>query len=89
MAKTMSFKAGVKRHPEITVRPVSARDWQQRFQSNPPTSLEALLIKLGPFQAGQPNAIPNPGPSAVDTSNSIFWRFVGVTISAICNASQG
>ena len=50
MAKTMSFKEGVFRHPEITFRPVSTRDWQQRFQSNPPTSLEALLIKLGPFK---------------------------------------
>jgi hypothetical protein len=49
MAKTMSFKAGVDRHPEITARPVSTRDWQLRFQPNPPTSLKALLIKLGPF----------------------------------------
>jgi hypothetical protein len=49
MAKTMNFKEGVQRHPEITVRPVSTRDWQLRFQPNPPTSLKALLIKLGPF----------------------------------------
>jgi hypothetical protein len=84
MAKTMSFKAGVKRHPEITVRPVSARDWQQRFQSNPPTSLEALLIKLGPFQAGQPNAIPNPIPNrdAFEFDNYVF-SFTGERVEQI------
>jgi hypothetical protein len=53
MTKTMNFKEGVQRHPEITVRPVSTRDWQQRFQPNPPTSLKALLIKLGPFKPDQ------------------------------------
>jgi len=50
MAKTMSVKEGVLRHPEITFRPVSTRDWQQRFQPDPLASLEALLIKLGPFK---------------------------------------
>src|ERR1700757_474008 len=49
MGRPLSFTAGVQRHPEIPSPPVSTRFWQQRFQPNPPRSLEALLIKLGPF----------------------------------------
>ena len=49
MGRPLSFIDGVHRHPEISARPVSTRFWQQRFQPNPPRSLEALLIKLGPF----------------------------------------
>jgi hypothetical protein len=51
MAKTHSLKAGVLRHREITARPVKVRDLQRRFQPNPPTSLRALSIKMGPFVA--------------------------------------
>jgi hypothetical protein len=49
MGRPLSFIEGVHRHPEIPAPPVSTRFWQQRFQPYPPTSLEALLIKLGPF----------------------------------------
>jgi hypothetical protein len=49
MGRPLSFTDGVHRHPEIPAPPVSTRFWQQRFQPYPPTSLEALLIKLGPF----------------------------------------
>lgn len=49
MAKTLSLRAGVLRHSEITVRPVSARHLQRRFQPNPPASLKALSIRLRPF----------------------------------------
>jgi hypothetical protein len=51
MAKMLSLKAGVLRHREITARPVSARDLQRHFQPNPPTSVRALSIKMGPFVA--------------------------------------
>jgi hypothetical protein len=50
VSKTMRLIEGVHRHPEMTVRPVSIKDWQQHFQPDPATSLEALLIKLGPFK---------------------------------------
>jgi hypothetical protein len=49
MGRPLSFAAGVQRHPEIPAPPVSTKFWQQRFQPYPPGSLEALLIKLGPF----------------------------------------
>jgi hypothetical protein len=50
MGRPLSFTEGVRRHPEIPAPPVSTRFWQQRFQPSPPRSLEALLIKLGPFK---------------------------------------
>jgi hypothetical protein len=53
MARPLSFTAGVQRHPEIPAPPVSTRFWQQRFQPYPPGSLEALLIRLGPFIPSQ------------------------------------
>jgi hypothetical protein len=49
MGRPWSFTDGVQRHPEIPAPPVSTRFWEQRFQPYPPTSLEALLIRLGPF----------------------------------------
>src|SRR5262245_31205588 len=48
MGRPMRIMEGVHRHPEINVRPVSARELQQRFQPGGRT-LEALSIKLGPF----------------------------------------
>jgi hypothetical protein len=49
MGRPWSFTDGVQRHPELPAPPVSTRFWQQRFQPYPPTSLEALLVRLGPF----------------------------------------
>jgi hypothetical protein len=51
MPKTLSLRDSVRRHREITARPVSVRDLQRRFQPNPAMSLTALAIKMGPFDA--------------------------------------
>src|SRR5215475_4382229 len=51
MAKVQSLMAGVLRHRDVNQRPVSVRDLQRRFQPNPPPSLKALSIKMGPFVA--------------------------------------
>jgi hypothetical protein len=49
--RTRSMKAAMKRHPELTARPVSCRDLLLQFQPVPSDSLKELLIKMGPFVA--------------------------------------
>src|SRR5215510_2676878 len=51
MAKALSLGASVRRHREVTVRPLSATDLRRRFQPSPSNSLKALSIKMGPFDA--------------------------------------
>jgi hypothetical protein len=68
--KTYSAKRSLARHPKITDRPVSIRTLQARFSPRPPNSLEALLIRMGPFVAGTDafhfvNDFPLPAPRAV------------------------
>jgi hypothetical protein len=49
--RARSMKDAMKRHPELTARPVSCRDLLAQFQPVPSDSLKELLIKMGPFVA--------------------------------------
>jgi len=46
-----SLKDALRRHMEIPGPPVNFTNLQQRFQSAPANSFDALLIKMGPFKA--------------------------------------
>jgi hypothetical protein len=46
-----SFKDALSRHKEIPAPPAGFVELQQHFQSVPPSSFDALLIKMGPFKA--------------------------------------
>ena len=44
-----SALAAVRRHPEVTARPLTLDALAQRFRGKPPSSAKALLITMGPF----------------------------------------
>ena len=44
-----SAVAAVRRHPEVTARPLTFDALSQRFRGKPPSSAKALLITMGPF----------------------------------------
>jgi hypothetical protein len=52
MARVRSLRAALGRHPSIRDNPVSLRALQRLFGSQPPSSVEALLVKMGPFVSG-------------------------------------
>jgi len=86
MARPLSFAAGVQRHPEIPAPPVSTRFWQQRFQPYPPGSLQALLIKLGPFipsqDAFQFNNTFSLTDDQVEQIRQHYQKFVDLAVGA-------
>ena len=51
--RTYSSADALKRHPEITDRPVSVTALLEHFRPNPPTSAKALLRRMGPFDPAQ------------------------------------
>ena len=51
--RTYSSADALKRHPEITDRPVSVTALRAHFTPSPPTSARALLIRMGPFDPAQ------------------------------------
>jgi hypothetical protein len=48
--KQYSAQASVRRHPEITNRPLQLRDLAGRFGGTPRDSVTSLLIEMGPFE---------------------------------------
>lgn len=51
--KQYSARASVRRHAEITKRPVMLRDLAGRFGGTPRDSVTSLLIEMGPFEAAR------------------------------------
>lgn len=49
--RTYGFTQALRRHPEVTDRPVSVDSLRERFRPRPATSARALLIQMGPFVA--------------------------------------
>jgi hypothetical protein len=51
--RNYSTLAAVRRHLEVTARPLTVEAMSQRFDPSPSSSTKALLIKMGPFIPGE------------------------------------
>jgi len=84
MATIRRLRAALARHPEIHGNPVVLQALQRRFQSMPPTSVEALLLKMGPF-AGATDGFRfnNSFPITDEQSQELRRRYRVVTDAVV------